>query len=1085
MHQPPFYLGEWQITPASNTIQRAEEQKQLEPKAMDVLLYLCQNQAEIVSSDALLTHCWANTETGDNPLHKTITQLRKALGDKASAPQYIETIRKRGYRVIATVEFPLADELPSQVNTWQGGSPFLGLSAYNPTDTHLFFGRNHAISTLLESVSNQVTLQRAFCLILGPSGTGKSSLVNAGILPKLLDERGYNGIRVMSYTQLDFADVAQNRLYLDLASAMLDWDINDIPVFTGLSAQTLAQQLEHDIDNVISGLKNTIANTQTAAKTPQLFLFIDRLEVLLSSPLFSNDTRSHFLSVIERLATSKAVIVFSACRNDFYPLVVEQPSLMVGKANGAHYDLTPPNRHELQQIIRLPALTANLTFSQDPNTKTPLDEILCADTANNPDALPMLQYTLQELYLQRSENNELLHSVYEKLGGIEGAIGKKAEDVFIGLSAKQQQQLKSVLSQLVTLNPDGKTITSRAARLQALTNTSQKELVQAMVDSRLFVSHLQNQEACFSLAHEALLRQWPRAKQWINDHKDALAIKSRLHHHTQQWLNEHKSSAYLLAPGKPLQEALTLLNDNIFKLDNDERALITSSLKHSKTKTTIKRGTIALLCLLTCVALFMSFTSFQAQQLAQQKRQEAESLLGFMVGDFADKLRSVKRMDLLDGISNKALEYFTNQVEEPSSLFNFSSQQAEFKSRFQYAQTLEAMGEVAYSRGKTIEAFTAFENARIRLEALLKIQPDNLELLTLAGANAFWLGQLHYDKSDYAATEPLFKKYHTYSETMYSLAPNDFNSIMELSYSHNSLGSLYLKQFNYTAAKQRFTKSLTLKNEALNLIPNDKNLLIDRADTLSWIASTEVHLGNYRNALNSYEQAEKVLNTLISLYPNDANLFEMLAYTHSHQANLLSYLPNKQPAFLHTIEALEAEKKALKQDPKNKKFQEKYFQFLTNQILIYGELANISLIESIINFLHTSEKNRNITGIYVNLIRYFVKVKQSTLAEKFMDELNRYTTSLGIEENSGINNSINTASIYLAQAKLAASKEDNEKRKLFCHKALKSILNIAKKTNDIDILFPLLQAYSCLDRLSEAPEKIKILKEFGINNFDL
>lgn len=132
---------------------------------------------------------------------------------------------------------------------------FLGLSAYNPTDTHLFFGRNHAISRLLESVSNQVTLQRAFCLILGPSGSGKSSLVNAGILPKLLDERGYNGIRVMSYTQLDFADVAQNRLYLDLASAMLDWDINDIPVFTGLSAQTLAQQLEHDIDNVIGGLK--------------------------------------------------------------------------------------------------------------------------------------------------------------------------------------------------------------------------------------------------------------------------------------------------------------------------------------------------------------------------------------------------------------------------------------------------------------------------------------------------------------------------------------------------------------------------------------------------------------------------------------------------------------------------------------------------------------------------------------------------------------------------------------------------------------------------------------------------------------
>ena len=1084
MQQPPFYLGEWQVTPASNTLQRAEEQKQLEPKAMDVLLYLCQNQAEIVSSDALLTHCWANTETGDNPLHKTITQLRKALGDKASAPQYIETIRKRGYRVIATVEFPLADDLPSQVNTWQGGSPFLGLSAYNPTDTHLFFGRNHAISTLLESVSNQVTLQRAFCLILGPSGTGKSSLVNAGILPKLLDERGYNGIRVMSYTQLDFADVAQNRLYLDLASAMLDWDINDIPVFTGLSAQTLAQQLEHDIDNVISGLKNTIANTQTAAKTPQLFLFIDRLEVLLSSPLFSNDTRSHFLSVIERLATSKAVIVFSACRNDFYPLVVEQPSLMVGKAHGAHYDLTPPNRHELQQIIRLPALTANLTFSHDPQTQTPLDEILCADTANNPDALPMLQYTLQELYLQRSDNNELLHSVYKKLGGIEGAIGKKAEDVFIGLSNKQQLQLKSVLSQLITLNPDGKTITSRAARWKALTNTSQIELVQAMVDSRLFVSHLQNGEACFSLAHEALLRQWPRAKQWISDHKDALAIKSRLQHQAQNWIDEGKSNAYLLATGKPLQEAVTLLNDNTFELGDDEHALITSSLKHSKTKATLKRGTVALLCLLTCVALFMSVTSFQAQQLAQQKRQEAESLLGFMVGDFADKLRSVKRMDLLDGISNKALEYFTNQVEEPSSLFNFSNQQAEFKSRFQYAQTLEAMGEVAYSRGKTIEAFTAFENARIRLEALLKIQPNNLELLTLAGANAFWLGQLNYDKSDYAAAEPLFKKYHSYSETMYSLAPNDFNSIMELSYSHNSLGSLYLKQFNYTAAKQRFTESLALKNKALELKPNNKNLLRDKADTISWLAKTEERLGNFNAAVDMLESAVAVVEKMIVYSPNDASLFYMSANIHMQQSYILSYLPNKQPAYKKAEKATLTINNARLQDIKNEEFQRAYYRFLSHQLVLSDDKRIDKYVFEIIKFQKNQKLKDNLSvNTQLTLIQYFINRKLPLKAHELLTTLeNDINYQQYIADQIKIGDSIVLIRVNLLKALLATTKE---KRDRFCLNMLQAIAETAETNQSLLITYPKMQAYTCLNRANEIPHIKARLVKLGINNFQL
>jgi len=1084
MHQSPFYLGDWQVTPASNCIQCAEKVTQLEPKAMDVLLYLCLQKGEIVTSDELLNQCWQNIEVGDNPLHKTITQLRKALGDKASSPLYIETIRKRGYRIIAKLEFPFAEDTSSSINTWQGGSPFLGLSAYNPTDTHLFFGRNQAITTLLENVSNQVKSGRAFCLILGPSGTGKSSLVNAGILPKLLDERGYDGIGVVSYTQLDFADVHQTRLYLDLASAMLDWDINQQPVFEGLSSQTLAQQLEHTIDEVINTLQTAISKANTKLNTPQFFLFIDRLEVLLSSPLFSPNTRSHFLSIIERLATSKAVIVFSACRNDFYPLVVEQPSLMAAKANGAHYDLTPPNRQELQQIIRLPALTANLTFSHDPQTKTPLDEILFADTANNPDALPMLQYTLQELYLQRSENNELLHSVYEKLGGIEGAIGKKAEDVFIGLSAKQQQQLKSVLSQLVTLNPDGKTITSRAARLQALTNTSQKELVQAMVDSRLFVSHLQNQEACFSLAHEALLRQWPRAKQWINDHKDALAIKSRLHHHTQQWLNEHKSSAYFLAPGKPLQEAVTLLNDNIFKLDDDERALITSSLKHSKTKTTIKRGTIALLCLLTCVALFMSVTSFQAQQLAQQKRQEAESLLGFMVGDFADKLRSVKRMDLLDGISNKALEYFTNQVDEPSSLFNFSSQQGEFKSRFQYAQTLEAMGEVAYSRGKTIEAFTAFENARIRLEALLKIQPNNLELLTLAGANAFWLGQLHYDKSDYAATEPLFKKYHAYSEKMYSLAPNSFNSIMELSYSHNSLGSLYLKQFNYTGAKQRFTESLALKKEALELKPNNKNLLRDKADTISWLAKTEERLGNFNAAVDMLENAVNVVKKMIVYYPDDASLLYMSANILMQQSYLLNYLTDKKMAYSKSSFANETISEALKQDSENSEFQRMYYLSLVQLIMLSDEKKADLGIEKIISFLKSEGLNSfNSINAQISLIHYFISRQLPLKAQDLLtslekdSEFKRYIIN---KMKSGDNLAL--TDINLLKAKLA---KNNVQRDQFCLNALKAITQIADTNQSIHKTYRLVKVYTCLNRANEIPQIKARLVKLGINNFQL
>jgi DNA-binding winged helix-turn-helix (wHTH) protein/tetratricopeptide (TPR) repeat protein len=1048
-----FFVGEWQVTPSTNSIRRGEQVKHLEPKAMDVLLLLCEKQGELLTSEEIISHCWPNVALGDNPLHKVITQLRKAFDDKASSPQYIETIRKRGYRVIANLNFPLDEEQKASQTAWQGDSPFVGLSAFSPDQAGVFFGRNKQIETLLQRVSAQIQFGRAFCLILGSSGSGKSSLVNAGVLPALMNTSGYDGIRVHSYCQLDFADVNKDRLLLDLASTLLDLEINDAPVLSDMSAETLCELLTSQPEHIISRCKAALAELNNEHTKPYLFLFIDRLEVLLSSPLFTNNERSQFLKLIECLATSDCIIVFSACRNDFYPQVVSQPSLMAGKANGAHFDLLAPTRSELKQMIRLPALAAGLSWQTHPEHHTPLDEQLCNDTANNPDALPMLQYTLQQLYLQRSPDNELLFSEYQALGTIEGAIGQKAEQVFCQLPNEQQAELAVVLSRLITLNPDGETLTSRAARWNELTNPAQTKLVQAMVDSRLFVSHLKNEQACFSLAHEALLRHWQRAIDWVAVHQQSLAIKSRVQLATERWLLEHKHTDFLLAQGKPLQEAHSLVSNPMFSLSNDELALIKASNKKAKRKKRVLQITAATLVCLTFIATFMSVRSYHAEQVAKQKRQEAESLLGFMVGEFADKLRSVKRMDLLDGISNKALEYFSNQDEETASLFDFSDKQAQFNNRFQYAQTLEAMGEVAYSRGKTDEAFTAFENARVRLESLLKIQPNNLNLLMLAGANAFWLGQLHYDNSDYNATEPWFKRYQEYSEQMYTLAPNDFNSIMELSYSYNSLGSLYLKQFDYMQAKQSFTQSLELKNRALELKPNNKNLLRDKAGTISWLASTEEHLGNFNEALAMYSNASDELESMLESFPNDASILSNLAYTYIQQSYLLSYLPNKEKALYKAQLATEINYKVLMQDPSNKKFQRSYNRTLAYQILLSNDASMSSRAEKILEFTNNQEFSKDvIINIKINLINYFININENKKAEKItkdlIDKIKLYEKFKSFDSIESI---IIKERINLIRIK--TTKNQIESFHL-CQKSLKNLSELLKKTKSIKVTSP-------------------------------
>jgi len=428
--------------------------------------------------------------------------------------------------------------------------------------------------------------------------------------------------------------------------------------------------------------------------------------------------------------------------------------------------------------------------------------------------------------------------------------------------------------------------------------------------------------------------------------------------------------------------------------------------------------------------------------------------------------------------------YFTNQVEEPSSLFNFSSQQAEFKSRFQYAQTLEAMGEVAYSRGKTIEAFTAFENARTRLEALLKIQPNNLELLTLAGANAFWLGQLHYDKSDYAATEPLFKKYHSYSETMYALAPNDFNSIMELSYSHNSLGSLYLKQFNYIAAKQSFTESLTLKNEALELKPSNKNLLRDKADTISWLAKTEERLGNFNAAVDMLESAVAVVEKMIVYSPNDASLFYMSANIHMQQSFLLSYLTNKRMAYKKARFAKEIISKALEQDPKNNEFQYMNHRSLVHLLMLSNEKNINPKIEETISFLKDQGFKSTIAiNMQVTLIQYLIERKSLLKAQKLLTTLesdDNYKHQIAKKARAKDNEIV--TQIYLFKAKLAKT---NKLRNQFCLSAIKAITKTLEINQSIHVTYPLIKAYSCLNRTNEIPQIKARLVKLGINNFQL
>ena len=289
-----FFIGDWQVSPFTNILRRGNNIHSIEPKAMDVLLCLCSSPSKVISGNEILDQCWDTVAIGDNPVHKAINQLRKAMGDSPKQPRYIETIRKRGYRIIAELDFPLDGALKPDNKRWQGVSPFPGLMAFEPKDAAMFFGRQRSTAELLGRLSSQIDVGHGFCLILGPSGTGKSSLVNAGLLPVLMAPNGFDGIFVESYTAIDFADISGGRLFIDLALAMLDWEVNDQPIFADMSAEDLAAQLQQDVGPVLGHCQRVIDNCNSGHNKSWFLLFVDRLEVLLSSSVFNDSERAEF-----------------------------------------------------------------------------------------------------------------------------------------------------------------------------------------------------------------------------------------------------------------------------------------------------------------------------------------------------------------------------------------------------------------------------------------------------------------------------------------------------------------------------------------------------------------------------------------------------------------------------------------------------------------------------------------------------------------------------------------------------------------------------------------------------------------------
>jgi formylglycine-generating enzyme required for sulfatase activity len=465
------------------------------------------------------------------------------------------------------------------------GSPFPGLRPYTDKDATIFFGRGRETDELLARLRDPA---QRFIAVVGASGSGKSSLVWAGLIPRLM-QGALEGSADWAWVRFTPGKWGDNP-FTALAAC---WE----PALEaqGQSVRELALALHHAPDQVDGLLRMALANRPEAA---ELLLFIDQFEELFT--VVKPEYRPAFVRVLLALTQSGRVRLVLSVRADFYAQCVEQ-GLAQALRTGS-YPLAAPGAGALYQMVTQPAALGGLAFEDG------LVDDLLKDTGSEPGALPLLAFALERLYQARTAEGVLTHAAYQGFGKVQGAIGQRADALFAGLPAEVQAQFTSVFRELVEVDERG-VPTRRRAKLSEVSHTAQSQhLIDALTQARLLVSDTENADervppfskgglggicenslmqrgvkiplnpplskgeavnptATVEVAHEALFRSWGKLAAWVGQTADDHRLRRQIGQLAAYWESHERRDEHRW-PDERVVEVAQMLEHLGLNLEN-------------------------------------------------------------------------------------------------------------------------------------------------------------------------------------------------------------------------------------------------------------------------------------------------------------------------------------------------------------------------------------------------------------------------------------------------------------------------------------------------------------------------------------
>lgn len=771
-------------------------------------------------------------------------------------------------------EMPAGAETPAA--TWFG-PPFRGLQAYGFEHAPIFFGRDATVAKAAEQLATNARAGAAFLLVSGASGSGKSSLVQAALVPRLMQPQRIEGMAFLR--RQVFRPGGGGDPLLGLIEALTragDAGVG-LPELLGpgQTAADLAAHLRAAADKpgfVFAGALGRLteagrkAGRLLAFEEAKLILVIDQLEELFTSAAISAEDRTLFMRLLAGLARSGAVWVVATLRADFWHRAAENPDLLALAEGAGRIDVAAPSAAELAEMIRKPAQAAGISFETNAQSGLGLDAVLAEHAAAAPGVLPLLSFTLDALYAEdvsKRNGSVLTFATYEALGGLDGAIAKRADEIVASLPETAQAAVPRVLRALATIAQGSEQVAvSRVAPLSAFPEGSPaRAVVDAFTQARLLVAADAGDVPTVRLAHEALISRWEKARlQLASDRRD-LETRAVVEQQQARWeKTSGRAQRQLLLRDPDLANAVDLVKRWGGELDDKTRAFIAASRQRARLRLQLTAAAAVLFAAVAIAASALGVIAHREQQRAEQALLAATETANGLVFDLAQRFRDVSGVptslikDMLDR-ARALQEQLTQSGDVPPAL------------RRSQVAALTEIANTLLDQGDTNGAFEAADHAREIVQGLLKSNPDNPDWQRILSVCNVKLGDVRVTQGNLPAAQKYYQASLAIEQRLAKANP-DWQRGLAVVY--QKMGNVQVAQGHLAEALTSYQADLAITKRLAAANPGNAGFQRDLSLSNNSVGFVLMIQGHLAEALKYYQAGLANAERLAKADPNNA-----------------------------------------------------------------------------------------------------------------------------------------------------------------------------------------------------------------------